>query len=187
MVVTSPSAMKGSDLSTYGSQIFRQQECIQKAKRAFCQFATFQGSLSPVSTTSVVECCMLWCWKLDYVHKLSADINQPSRLWTTELRRSNWSSEKWSKSNIRSLSAKEGLTVPSSLQDCRQSHVKLDATIPWINGGSCITSIRNLVKIMTYPNHAVNKCSLCKTTELNDLLPEHLLKALPLSACFSRV
>ena len=42
-------------------------------------------------------------------------------------------------------------------------------------GGWCITDLRNFVKIITYLNHAVNKCLLWKTAEFNGLLPEHLL------------
>ena len=51
-------------------------ERIHKARRAFFQFGSisaFQGNLNPISSSSIIECCVypillyIWCGKLDFV------------------------------------------------------------------------------------------------------------------------
>ena len=42
-------------------------------------------------------------------------------------------------------------------------------------GPSTIKAVRNLVRVITYPDYARNKCPLCEVAELNISLPEHVL------------
>ena len=40
---------------------------------------------------------------------------------------------------------------------------------------ACITSLRNLVRIVSYPKHAISPCPLCEATELDVPLPAHIV------------
>ena len=55
--------------------------------------------------------------------------------------------------------------------ESRQGHRKL-----WDHGIHIVKGIKNLLRVIAYPDHATKKCSLCDTTELNlQCLPEHFI------------
>ena len=43
------------------------------------------------------------------------------------------------------------------------------------HGPSVIKGIKNLVRVMTYPDHATSMCPLCDITKLDQALPEHVI------------
>ena len=43
------------------------------------------------------------------------------------------------------------------------------------HGEACITSLRNLVRVVSYPKHAISSCPLCEASELDVPLPGHII------------
>ena len=41
------------------------------------------------------------------------------------------------------------------------------------HGEACVTSLKNLVRVMCHPLHASHPCPLCEITELKEVLPVH--------------
>ena len=44
------------------------------------------------------------------------------------------------------------------------------------HGEACITSLRNLVRVVSYPKHAISSCPLCEVSELDVPLPGHIIE-----------
>ena len=44
------------------------------------------------------------------------------------------------------------------------------------HGEACITSLRNLVRVVSYPKHAISSCPLCEASELDVPLPGHIIE-----------
>ena len=45
----------------------------------------------------------------------------------------------------------------------------------WDQGEACVTSLKNLVRVMSHPLHAIHPCSLCEITELKEILPVNVI------------
>ena len=43
------------------------------------------------------------------------------------------------------------------------------------HGEACVTSLKNLVRVMCHPLHASHPCPLCEITELKEILPVHVI------------
>ena len=44
------------------------------------------------------------------------------------------------------------------------------------HGPSCVESVKNLVRVISYPDHATAKCPKCDIAELDSLeLPDHII------------
>ena len=43
------------------------------------------------------------------------------------------------------------------------------------HGEVCVTSLKNLVRVMCHPLHASHPCPLCEITELKEILPVHVI------------